>query len=71
MFRIGQGYDVHKFAPNRDLILGGIKIPFELGLDGHSDADVLTHAVMVVFEAILPIRDACVICIRKFFISLN
>ena len=43
--RIGHGYDVHRFAPNRDLILGGVKIPFELGLLGHSDADVLLHAV--------------------------
>ena len=44
-YRIGTGYDVHKFAKNRKLILGGVEIPFELGLDGHSDADVLTHAV--------------------------
>lgn len=43
--RIGQGYDVHKFAENRALILGGVKIPYELGLLGHSDADVLAHAV--------------------------
>ena len=43
--RIGHGYDVHKLVPNRDLILGGVKIPFELGLLGHSDADVLLHAV--------------------------
>ncbi|MBQ6847414.1 MAG: 2-C-methyl-D-erythritol 2,4-cyclodiphosphate synthase [Clostridia bacterium] len=43
--RIGHGYDVHKFAVNRDLILGGVKIPFEKGLLGHSDADVLLHAV--------------------------
>lgn len=44
--RIGHGYDVHRFAENRDLILGGIKIPYELGLLGHSDADVLVHAIM-------------------------
>lgn len=44
--RIGQGYDVHKLVKNRSLILGGVKIPFELGLLGHSDADVLTHAIM-------------------------
>jgi 2-C-methyl-D-erythritol 2,4-cyclodiphosphate synthase len=44
--RIGQGYDVHRLAPERKLILGGVEIPFELGLLGHSDADVLTHAVM-------------------------
>ena len=43
--RIGHGYDVHRFAENRDLILGGVKIPFEMGLLGHSDADVLLHAV--------------------------
>lgn len=44
--RIGNGYDVHRFAENRDLILGGVKIPYELGLLGHSDADVLLHAIM-------------------------
>ena len=44
--RIGHGYDVHRLVPDRDLILGGVKIPYELGLDGHSDADVLIHAVM-------------------------
>jgi 2-C-methyl-D-erythritol 2,4-cyclodiphosphate synthase len=44
--RIGQGYDVHRLVPERKLILGGVEIPFELGLLGHSDADVLTHAVM-------------------------
>lgn len=43
--RIGHGYDVHRLVPGRELILGGVKIPFELGLDGHSDADVLLHAV--------------------------
>ncbi|MBO5892003.1 MAG: 2-C-methyl-D-erythritol 2,4-cyclodiphosphate synthase [Oscillospiraceae bacterium] len=43
--RIGHGYDVHKLVPERDLILGGVKIPFQLGLLGHSDADVLLHAV--------------------------
>lgn len=43
--RIGFGYDVHTFAGNRDLILGGVKIPFEKGLEGHSDADVLLHAI--------------------------
>ena len=44
--RIGHGYDVHRLAEGRKLILGGVEIPFEKGLDGHSDADVLTHAVM-------------------------
>ena len=43
--RIGHGYDVHRFAENRRLILGGVEIPFEYGLLGHSDADVLLHAV--------------------------
>ena len=44
--RIGHGYDVHRLVSGRDLILGGVKIPYALGLDGHSDADVLLHAVM-------------------------
>ena len=43
--RIGHGYDVHRLVPDRDLILGGVKIDWELGLLGHSDADVLLHAV--------------------------
>lgn len=44
--RIGTGYDVHKLVENRELIIGGVKIPFEKGLLGHSDADVLLHAIM-------------------------
>ena len=44
--RIGQGYDVHKLVPDRELILGGVTIPYEKGLLGNSDADVLVHAVM-------------------------
>ena len=44
--RIGHGYDVHRLAEGRKLILGGVEIPFEKGLVGHSDADVLTHAIM-------------------------
>lgn len=44
--RIGMGYDVHRLVEDRDLILGGVKIPWELGLLGHSDADVLIHAIM-------------------------
>ena len=44
--RIGHGYDVHKLVEGRKLILGGVEVPFEKGLLGHSDADVLTHAVM-------------------------
>lgn len=46
MFRTGHGYDVHKLVEGRDLILGGVNIPHEKGLLGHSDADVLVHAVM-------------------------
>ena len=46
MYRIGEGYDVHRLDKDRDLILGGVKIPYELGLLGHSDADVLLHAIM-------------------------
>ena len=45
-FKIGHGYDVHKLVEGRDLILGGVKIPHSLGLLGHSDADVLLHAIM-------------------------
>ncbi len=44
--RVGLGWDVHRLAPGRKLILGGVDIPYHLGLQGHSDADVLTHAVM-------------------------
>ena len=46
MFRIGHGYDVHKLTEGRKLILGGVDIPYEKGLLGHSDADVLVHAIM-------------------------
>lgn len=45
MYRIGQGFDVHRFAADRKLVLGGVEIPSELGLLGHSDADVLVHAI--------------------------
>ena len=45
-YRIGIGYDIHKLAENRDLIIGGVKIPYEKGLLGHSDADVLIHAII-------------------------
>ena len=44
--RIGMGYDVHKLVPERKLIMGGVEIPYEKGLLGHSDADVLLHAIM-------------------------
>jgi 2-C-methyl-D-erythritol 2,4-cyclodiphosphate synthase len=43
--RVGTGYDVHRLVPDRPLILGGVEVPYELGLLGHSDADVLTHAI--------------------------
>ena len=45
MIRIGHGYDVHRLIPERKLIIGGVEIPYELGLLGHSDADVLLHAI--------------------------
>ena len=57
MLRIGQGYDVHRYSKDRELILGGIKIPFELGLDGHSDADVLVHAIMDAIVGALSLED--------------
>ena len=46
MMRIGHGYDVHRLVEDRKLVLGGVEVPYEKGLLGHSDADVLTHAVM-------------------------
>ena len=46
VLRIGQGYDVHRLAEDRALVLGGVVVPFELGLAGYSDADVLTHAII-------------------------
>ncbi|MBR3361726.1 MAG: 2-C-methyl-D-erythritol 2,4-cyclodiphosphate synthase [Lachnospiraceae bacterium] len=46
MMRIGQGYDVHRLTEGRKLIIGGVEIPYKKGLDGHSDADVLLHAIM-------------------------
>ena len=55
--RIGHGYDVHRFAENRKLILGGTEIPYEKGLDGHSDADVLVHAIMDAILGALALGD--------------
>ena len=55
--RIGHGYDVHKLVPCRDLILGGVKIEYELGLLGHSDADVLLHAVSDALLGAAGLRD--------------
>ena len=57
MFRIGHGYDVHKLAENRKFILGGVDIPHEVGLLGHSDADVLVHAVMDAILGALALGD--------------
>ena len=55
--RIGHGYDVHRLVENRKLILGGVEIPHETGLLGHSDADVLTHAVMDALLGALALGD--------------
>ena len=55
--RIGHGYDVHRLKVGRDLILGGVKVPHEMGLDGHSDADVLIHAVMDALLGALALGD--------------
>jgi len=56
-FRIGNGYDIHRLVPDRPLILGGVTIPHSLGLLGHSDADVLTHAVMDALLGALGLGD--------------
>lgn len=56
-FRIGQGYDVHTFCKDRPLILGGIKVPHEYGLKGHSDADVLIHAIVDALLGALALGD--------------
>ena len=55
--RIGNGYDIHRLVSGRPLILGGITIPHSLGLDGHSDADVLTHAIMDAMLGALSLGD--------------
>ncbi|WP_193197319.1 2-C-methyl-D-erythritol 2,4-cyclodiphosphate synthase [Nostoc sp. MG11] len=55
--RIGNGYDIHRLVSDRPLILGGIQIPHELGLLGHSDADVLTHAIMDAMLGALSLGD--------------
>lgn len=57
MYRIGIGYDIHKLEINRDLIIGGIKIPYEYGLLGHSDADVLIHAIIDAMFGALALGD--------------
>lgn len=56
-FRIGHGYDVHRLVPGRPLVLGGVTIPHDLGLDGHSDADVLLHAMMDAVLGALALGD--------------
>lgn len=56
-YRIGIGYDIHKLVEGRDLILGGVKIPFEKGLLGHSDADVLIHAIIDALLGALAMDD--------------
>lgn len=55
--RIGTGYDVHRLVSGRKLILGGVEIPYEYGLDGHSDADVLVHAIMDAMLGALALGD--------------
>lgn len=62
MFKIGEGYDVHRFSDNRDLILGGEKIDYEQGLLGHSDADVLIHSIIDSLLGAMALGD-----IGKFF----
>lgn len=57
MYRIGQGYDLHKLTEGRELILGGVKIPHKTGLLGHSDADVLVHAIMDAMLGALALGD--------------
>lgn len=57
MIRVGMGYDVHKLTEDRDLILGGVKIPWEKGLLGHSDADVVVHAIMDALLGAAALRD--------------
>ena len=56
-YRIGIGYDIHRLAENRDLIIGGVKIPYEKGLLGHSDADVLIHAIIDALLGALSLDD--------------
>lgn len=57
MIRVGMGYDVHKLTEGRDLVLGGVTIPWELGLLGHSDADVVVHAIMDAILGAAALRD--------------
>ena len=61
LYRIGHGYDVHRLVENRALVLGGVTVPHSLGLLGHSDADVLLHAIM---DAVLGVQSICETRIR-------
>lgn len=56
-FRVGTGYDIHRLVPDRRLVLGGVEIPYEKGLLGHSDADVLAHAIMDALLGALALGD--------------
>lgn len=62
MLRIGQGFDLHRLAEGRKLVLGGVTVPYHMGLDGHSDADVLIHAIIDAVLGSLALGD-----IGKFF----
>ena len=57
MMRVGIGYDIHRLVEDRKLVLGGVQIPFELGLDGHSDADVLVHSICDALLGALALGD--------------
>ena len=57
MYRIGIGYDIHRLEEGRDLIISGVKIPYEKGLYGHSDADVLIHAIIDAMLGALALSD--------------
>ena len=61
------GYDVHRLVEGRDLIIGGVKIPYEKGLLGHSDADVLLHAIMDALLGAAALGDIGKMCIRDRF----
>lgn len=57
MYRVGTGYDLHRLKKGRNLVIGGVKIPYEYGLEGHSDADVLLHAVIDAMLGAAGLRD--------------
>ena len=68
--RIGHGYDVHRLVPGRPLILGGVHVDYDRGLDGHSDADVLVHAVMdaLLGAALFPDSDAALLNVSSILL---